>query len=178
MANPNAHIGTFHFLDQTRIDLSPSVTILGCTLWSHIPPESAEIVGACINDFRQVENWSVRRYNEAHNADVQWLEVELSRLANEPARKVVILTHYSPVYDGTSDPRHKGSPINSGFSTEMSTNENIWKAPLVKAWAFGHTHYNCDFTKHGINIVSNQRGYDFNFEAGKNGFRDNFVLNI
>jgi hypothetical protein len=171
-------MGTFHFLDRTRVDLSPSVTVLGCTLWSHVPPESSDAVLAGLNDFMQVKDWSVQQYNEAHNGDVKWLADEIARLENEPERRVVIFTHHAPAYDGTSDPRHKGSPISPGFATEIPLKKEIWNPQIVKAWAFGHTHYNCDFVKDGIRIVANQRGYEFNNEPKKGGFRDDFILNV
>lgn len=42
----------------------------------------------------------------------------------------------------------------------------------VKVWAFGHTHWNCDFVEEGgKRVLTNQRGYYFSqavgFEAGK-----------
>jgi hypothetical protein len=46
--------------------------------------------------------------------------------------------------------------MNSAFATE-STGTSCW-APSVKEWAFGHSHYNCDFVRDGVQVVSNQRG--------------------
>jgi uncharacterized protein (DUF779 family) len=36
-----------------------------------------------------------------------------------------------------------------------------WITPAVKLWAFGHTHFNCDFVdgRSGKRVLTNQRGY-------------------
>ena len=43
-----------------------------------------------------------------------------------------------------------------------------WKTKSVKLWAFGHTHFNCDYTDEssGNRVVTNQRGYYFAQSAG------------
>ncbi|KIX02729.1 uncharacterized protein Z518_08671 [Rhinocladiella mackenziei CBS 650.93] len=161
--------GEFIVLDQTRYDISPSVTILGCTLFSGITSEQTQSVSYGLNDFYLIEDWSVDLHCRAHYADLSWLneQVELiSRL--EPARKIIILTHHSPcTNEETIDPKHKGSSISSGFATDLSR-EPCWTNQNVTVWAFGHTHFNCDFqdAKTGKRVVSNQRGYYFAQAAG------------
>jgi hypothetical protein len=41
--------------------------------------------------------------------------------------------------------------------------EPCWQSAAVKVWAFGHTHFNCDYRdeKHPKRVISNQRGYYF-----------------
>jgi len=39
---------------------------------------------------------------------------------------------------------------------------NVWTAPgseKIKAWVFGHTHWQYDFITQGIRFVTNPRGY-------------------
>jgi len=62
--------GEFIILDQTRYDLSPSVTILGCTLFSGITPEQIQSVSYGLNDFYRIEDWSVDLHRRAHYADL------------------------------------------------------------------------------------------------------------
>ena len=57
--------GQFVFRDQTRYDLSPTLSILGCTLFSRIAQTQMEGVIYGLNDFYHI-NWSV----EAHHADL------------------------------------------------------------------------------------------------------------
>lgn len=51
------------------------------------------------------------------------------------------------------------------------TNEQCWNSEAVILWAFGHTHFNCDFKDPvtGKRVMSNQRGYYFAQSAGYDG---------
>ncbi|WEW61746.1 hypothetical protein PRK78_007240 [Emydomyces testavorans] len=156
-------LGQFVFLDRTRYDVSDDVTILGCTLHSYIRPESAERVSFGLNDFYQIDDWTVEKHNTAHNTDLAWLNEQVATISSsEPGKKIVIFTHHSPVTRASPavDPAHAGSAISDGFATDLSV-EECWKNAKVSLWAFGHTHYNCDFNESGKRVVSNQRGYYF-----------------
>ncbi|CAI7607668.1 unnamed protein product [Penicillium glandicola] len=154
-------MGSFVFLDQTRYDLSPDVTILGCTLFSRVSEAHKE------------HDWTVDDHMAAHEADLRWLNGQVSHIAaSEPHRKIVVFTHHSPVTQDQRavDPRHVNSSLSSGFASDLS-GEEIWKSPLVKLWAFGHTHFNVSYIEEGTNkmVVSNQRGYYFSQAQGFNG---------
>ncbi|KAJ5753256.1 hypothetical protein N7520_010173 [Penicillium odoratum] len=157
------HLGAFVFLDQTRFDLDANVTILGCTLFSKVSEKHRESVGLGLNDFYYIDDWTVDKHTAAHHADLKWLNDQVALIASrEPDRTIIIFTHHSPVSADprASDPRHIHSPLSSGFATDLSM-EECWKNPRVCLWAYGHTHYNVDFTDN-INqksVVSNQRGY-------------------
>lgn len=160
--------GEFVLLDQTRYDLSPTATILGCTLFSKFAPEHIETIRSSMNDFCEIKDWSLELYQEAYSADLYWLNAQVESISHhEPGRKIAILTHYSPcIHEQAVDPHHMGSPIFSAFRTDLS-NEVCWTSGNVKVWGFGHTHFNCDFEdpKTGKRVVANQRGYDFDFSA-------------
>ncbi|KAJ5682716.1 hypothetical protein N7462_005881 [Penicillium macrosclerotiorum] len=167
--------GCFVFLDRTRYDISPTVTILGCTLWSEILEPQMERVSFGINDFYYTLDWTVEDHNAAHEGDLKWLNDQVAEIsASDPDRQIVILSHYSPVGKDTRaiDPRHVKSPLSSGFATDLSAHE-CWRNPQVCLWAFGHTHYNTHYKEEetGKLIMSNQRGYYFSqadrFDPGK-----------
>ena len=172
--NPN--LGEFVLLNRTRYDISSSVTVLGCTLFSRISPEQHDNVSFGMNDFYYIEDWSVEKHCEAHDLDVARLNDQVSTISSaEPHRTVVILTHYCPTKDlRTIDPAHGNSNISSGFSTDLTDHE-CWKSPSVKLWAFGHTHFNCDFKEREKRIFSNQRGYYF---AQAASFREREVIEM
>jgi hypothetical protein len=153
-------IGKFIFLDQTRYDLTERVTILGCTLFSHVTPEQAGAVASRLVDFKDTLNWSVHDHNLSHQSDLSWLNAQVSKIAcEEPQRNIAIFTHHSPCRDERAiDPRHCGSEVSSGFVTDLR-NEECWRNPMVKMWAFGHTHYNCEFEEAGKKVLANQKGY-------------------
>lgn len=156
--------GKFVFLDQTRIDLSAEVTILGCTLYSHVVPDEFDHVSFGLNDFHYIKDWTVDQHNTAHASDLSWLNQQVQEItAKDPQRKIVVLTHHSPTLDKrTRDQAHMNSKISSGFMSDLS-NQQCWNSPIVKIWAYGHTHFNCDFLDEvtGKRLVSNQRGYYF-----------------
>jgi len=163
------HLGQLVFLDQTRFDVSPDITILGCTLFSDIGPAQANDVSFGLNDFYYIEDWTVEQHTETHKKEIAWLNGEVRNLAEtEPHRSVVVLTHYSPtIIEAAVDPAHAQSKISSGFATDLST-EDCWTSSNVRLWAFGHTHYNCQYKDAATvkRVVTNQRGYAFRQAPG------------
>jgi hypothetical protein len=166
-------MGSFVFLDQTRYDLSPEVTVLGCTLFSRVSEAHKERVSYGLNDFYHIKDWTVDDHTAAHEADLGWLNGQVSHItASEPHRKIVVFTHHSPVTQDRRalDPRHVNSSLSSGFASDLSGQE-VWKSPLVKLWAFGHTHFNVSYIEEGTEkmVLSNQRGYYFSQAQGFDG---------
>jgi hypothetical protein len=158
-------LGRFVLLDKTRYDLSADVTILGCTLYTHVPAHHKAYVGQRFNDFHLIEGWTVDAHNAAHHQDLVWLNNQVSEISRmEPHRKIVILTHHSPSVDRrTVDPRFHDAgdnhPGGSGVRTDLR-GRTCWENERVRLWAFGHTHFNCDFTEWtGRRVLTNQMGY-------------------
>ncbi|KAB8218090.1 acyl-CoA dehydrogenase mitochondrial precursor [Aspergillus novoparasiticus] len=157
-------LGEFVFMDQARYDISPHITVLGCILYSRVPKSQETHVSFGLNDFYHIEDWTVEAHCAAHEADRTWLNDQVSQIVkSEPRRKIVIFSHHSPTLTPAAvDPVHANSPISSVFATDIAE-EPCWKNTQVCLWAFGHTHYNCDFIddKTGKRLVANQRGYYF-----------------
>ncbi|OAA61961.1 hypothetical protein SPI_04820 [Niveomyces insectorum RCEF 264] len=175
----DAALGELVVLDRGAYRLpGPSGTVvLGCPLFSYVPPERATAVSMGLNDFRQIgDGWDVAAHNRAHARDVAWLNETVMALHghwSSEVRTILIVTHWCPSLDAQArDPRHgTGDALASAFATDLSS-EACFRAPKVKAWAFGHTHYNCDFVveRDGgavpLRLVTNQKGYDFAQAAG------------
>jgi len=85
----------------------------------------------------------------------------------------VVFTHHAPTLLGTGDPKYVGGPTNSAFATEL-TEEPGWTSGNVVLWAFGDTHWSCDFEREGVRVYSNQRGYC----NGGEGYNDTEVVDI
>jgi hypothetical protein len=163
-------LGEFVLLDRAIFRPSGSTTaVLGCSLFSSVPPESRQRVSLGLNDFFQTgEDWDVDAHNAAHARDLAWLNEQVATLETaEDVDNIVVLTHWSPTTDQRAqDPRHAGSAISTAFSTDLS-GEKCFRSAKVKVWAFGHTHYNCDFAMERergagpIRLVTNQKGYYF-----------------
>lgn len=165
-ATAQAPFGRFILLDRTRHDLSDTLTILGCTLWSRIDPAREHDVQRGLNDFHQIDGLTPALYASLHERDRLWLERSLAAIArDEPHRRVVVMTHHAPTEEGTSDPRYADSAIRSAFSTEL-VGGPCWRTPTLKVWAFGHTHWPCDFEREGVRVLSNPKGYAGGTERG------------
>ncbi|KAJ3551208.1 hypothetical protein NM688_g4841 [Phlebia brevispora] len=166
--------GKFIYLNRTRHDVSPTLTVLGCTLWSALNPADLDILSWCLTDFRRIDGFDPVAFTALHQRDVVWLNNTVQEVArDEPNRQIVIFTHHAPTVEGTSDPKHDDQPTNSAFATELS-GEPCWKSGTVKMWAFGHTHWCCDFEKDGVRVYSNQRGYG----EGNRGFDPAKIITI
>ncbi|KAI0014582.1 Ser/Thr protein phosphatase superfamily [Xylariomycetidae sp. FL0641] len=169
-------LGEFVLLDKTRYDIDDAeregVAILGCTLFTRVPAASLEAVSFGMHDFYYIENWTVEQHTQRFEEELQWLNEEVAKVQGA-GKKCIIFSHYSPTLDQrAADPRHVNSAIQTGFATELR-GESCFGSSAVKLWAFGHTHFNCDFVDEGTDtrVLANQRGAYFNqsaeFEAGK-----------
>ncbi|KAH7381007.1 putative calcineurin-like phosphoesterase [Cadophora sp. MPI-SDFR-AT-0126] len=96
MTNVNRWLGKVVFLDQTRHDLSPGITLLGYTLFSNVLPEQKNRVSSTLKDFSCIDDWSVDKHNQAHTSDLQWLNRQINAISKaEPNRKIIILIHHN-----------------------------------------------------------------------------------
>ncbi|KAI8949884.1 Ser/Thr protein phosphatase superfamily [Xylaria longipes] len=179
-------LGEFILLDQTRYDLPLSgpesdgagdamVTILGCTLFSRVPPAQVDDISVYVQDFYKTTDWTVQDHTARFEEELAWLNNQVAALeALGGNRKIIALTHYSPSLDErTVDPRHRNSHIQAGFATDL-TGEVCFQTPSIGLWVFGHTHFNCDFVhdeRVRTKLLTNQRGYYFSqsngFDVGK-----------
>jgi hypothetical protein len=163
-------LGKFVFLNRTRYDVSPGLTILGCTLWSALNPDDLDILSWALNDFRRIENFNPESFDALHRGDLAWLNATVAEIGStEPERAIVVFTHHAPTLAGTGHPKFDQQPTNSAFATEL-TGEAVWTTGRVKMWAFGHTHWVCDFQRDGVRVYSNPRGYaegEDDYDPGK-----------
>ncbi|KAI0332972.1 Ser/Thr protein phosphatase protein [Cubamyces sp. BRFM 1775] len=173
-SNTSPKLGRFVLLDRTRHDLSPTLTVLGCTLWARLDPNELDVLRWGVNDFRRIEGFDPDAFQAAHARDAAWLAQAVADVArDEPERRVVVMTHHAPTVEGTSDPRYAEGPTGSAFATELVGSE-VWRKEVVRVWMFGHTHWCCDFEREGVRVVSNQRGY----KQGAPGFELDKVIEV
>ncbi|KAK2015979.1 Ser/Thr protein phosphatase [Colletotrichum eremochloae] len=167
--DPSAGLGEYVFMYQREYTLPDTdITILGCTLFSNVPDSKLTAVSNGLNDFYAIDDWTVEEHCQRHNEDLAWLNARVKATEQDPRRAIVILTHHSPTNDSRAvDPLHVNSNIQSGFSTDLR-GQLCWENSQVKLWAFGHTHYNCDFVDEetGKRVYTNQKGYSAGPSAG------------
>ncbi|KAF6803779.1 calcineurin-like phosphoesterase [Colletotrichum sojae] len=174
----DASLGDFVLLERTIFRVPDTNTvILGCSLFSRVPPQSREDIGFGLNEFFQTIDWDVDAYNESHERDLSWLNAQVADLERTSDVNIAIFSHWSPTMDRRSiDQQRAASKITCGFATDLS-GEECFKSSRVRLWAFGHTHFNCDFLVERedgaapLRLVTNQRGYYFSqaigFDVGK-----------
>lgn len=137
--------GKFILLDRKRYDISPTISVLGCTLFSNVTATQKDFVSFELNNFCHIEGWIVEEHVQKHESDIRWLNVEIQKLMEEADRKIIIMSHYIPTDDARAiDPRRNSSTISSGFLTDLSY-KICFSSERVAVWAFGHSHFNCDF---------------------------------
>ncbi|KAI9667133.1 MAG: hypothetical protein M1831_001310 [Alyxoria varia] len=155
--------GKLKILNRERVDLSESVTLLGCTLQSHILEDSRTIIEHKISDFSKILEWTADTHNQEHVRDLAWIEEQLREIQrHEPHRSVVMATHHAPVIEGSSNPEHQQNEWSSAFSTDVlpSLQASIGQKSITY-WIFGHTHWCAELKAGQTKVLSNQRGYVF-----------------
>jgi predicted phosphodiesterase len=146
--------GRLVFLDRTRFDIpGAEVTLLGCTLHSHIAPDYTKLT----NDFARIRDWKVADHNAEHRRDMAWLRASVEDVARAQ-RRIIIVTHYAPAFERTCHPRNEGNAVSQCFSSDALRQMREWPgADHVSHWVFGHTHWNSKFRAGGgLVVASNQ----------------------
>lgn len=154
-----------YFMEREAMVLN-GVVVLGTTLWSEIPRDMLHMAETHMNDYHLTYNHSpgqIPRHLKSeetlaiYRESIRWIETKLQK-AKDQNQKVVVLTHHTPMLNGTSHPRYAGSDITCCFSSDLKE-LLLESSPNLVAWACGHTHYNFDFMVGDVRVVSNQRGY-------------------
>ncbi|CAG8930113.1 unnamed protein product [Penicillium salamii] len=169
-------------LNKRRYDVpNTRLSILGCTLWSCIPPEASEIVESKISDFKKIDGWTISKHNAPHESDLCWLQHEMHNIHEEnknvpktDARSIAVVTHHAPSLHRTSSPQNSQNPWSAAFGTDLLS----LRWDNVKLWIFGHTHYTTEFKENGIRVVSNQRGYVLPWSKSTDDFDPRKVVRV
>jgi hypothetical protein len=151
LAGPNVCV-----LERDRVDLNDDVAVLGCTLWSHVPPPFEALVADGVADYvyvwtddggRGVRRATVADTNAWHARDVAWLRRQLTDLEDEAAaggarRRVLVLTHHVPTTSPALVPLAcVGQPLNAAFNSDAGEALLAGRGgQAVVAWFAGHSH--------------------------------------
>ena len=83
--NLQAEPGLCHglkILNRTRFDLTPRITILGCTLQPYLPSQARDTLQQKVSDFKRIARWTVSDHNSEHRNDVRWVSMTSSERCN------------------------------------------------------------------------------------------------
>jgi hypothetical protein len=171
-----------HFLQNKSYLLPNSVRILGTTLWSHVPPQTASKIGLRLNDYRYISTVDEKKEggsqiktrpitvddtNKWHDQQHAWLLQEIQK-ARENREHVVIITHHAPSRRDTC--LEEDEDLEDAFVND----HDIDCVDPVRLWVHGHTHRSTDLTINSTRVVSNQRGYPWE----NAGFRPNMKITL
>lgn len=163
LAAEESLMGKVTLLNRTRVDINERVTILGRTLWSHMPDHARDTIQVRVNDFKgRIAGWTVERHNAEHAVDVAWLKGEIERVHRaEPNRRIAVVTHHAPSLLGTSSPKDSVGMLTAAFASDILENQFVkWPGhTMVSHRIFGHTHHCCDLRCQNVRLVANQHGY-------------------
>jgi len=156
-------------LSGDQLDITPPPSPGGLKL----PVRDRQPEGSSSSSKRRLQ---VAGTNAWHVQAVQHLQKE-AREATELGRNLLVLTHHTPSFQGTSDPRYgnKTSGLSTAFSTDLEYMLQDPAMASIHTWCFGHTHYNSDQHRHGRRLVSNQLGYP---ERPSRGYRRDLVIEV
>lgn len=154
-----------HFLDNSYIIID-NILIYGFTCWTKSifqSPASALMSG--LADYKRIKTkkgkFTISYQNELANNQIDLFKEFINSVNNNEilCEKVVIVTHFPPIGNGTSNPIYNGNYLNRYFSWSNIFNEESINCDKIKVWCSGHTHWSYDFTKNNIRFIANQIGY-------------------
>lgn len=136
-------------LEGKYIELDENINIYGSTLWT---PTISGLDSDDFNDYVYIDKVVI-------NAISIIQKNNLINYLNETNKKTIIVSHFPPTQNNTSDPIYNGQPqnIKNYFAHKNILNEI--KTDNIVCWISGHTHYSYDFIENNIRCISNQFGY-------------------
>ncbi|KAL1592260.1 hypothetical protein SLS60_011337 [Paraconiothyrium brasiliense] len=159
--------GKLQILNRTRVDVAgTNITLLGCTLWSHVPEAAEAAVIQKAPEFDAsagIRQWKMSDHNDEHFRDLCWLQAEI----NDPktfagadassisSQQLVVVSSFTPDLHHTLPPWQVHSPWCAVHGTDL-LNGNDWNG--VRYWVHGSTGRTGKARRYGLKIVSNQRG--------------------
>ena len=137
------------------------VLFIGTTLWSDIYAQGNSSAYRCkklLNDFRQIKQFTLSKYQEAFKTNLAWLDTQLSLQSAGWEKRIVVITHHLPSFKCIHN-EYKSSPINVGFASSLDNTHSQFFNGNVDVWIHGHTHKPIDTMIGQTRVLCNPRGY-------------------
>ena len=136
------------------------VNFVGATLWSHIPlhvfsKHDIDLIGNTYFSNMMVvpgEAFDVDRCNRMFKDTIDKIAAS-TRWGQANGKKNVVITHHAPLMEGAF--KRADLPKNYLYGTDMSQHLD---GKVIKAWIYGHTHWNDVNCVNGTLCVCNQYG--------------------
>ena len=154
------------YLNRNSVPLNDEIDVYGCVFWTDSYHNS-------LNDYREIKQFSeIKKQNIpiVYNFMKNLSEDDFKSISNhleKTKKKTIIMTHFPPLQEGTSNPIYFNESLN--FKNYFAWNNilkdlNLTNVPL---WLSGHTHWSYDITytqditnnNNNTRLISNQLGY-------------------
>lgn len=168
-----------YLLSNSSVQIVPGLNIYGTTLWTGnygYPFELSEI----LNDYNMI---AIKSTNSNVPVNSNYIDILsklqlnlLSNYLNTSIEKNIIMTHFPPIREGSSNPKYLTQPE---YVANYFSWNNIYKQldiSNVIGWISGHTHWSYDINMNGTRFVSNQMGYKNECARGETGFEPSQVF--
>jgi predicted MPP superfamily phosphohydrolase len=190
-----------YLLDNSFQEIEPGINVYGTTLWtSHeISNKNFMMLGETSNygcetriedvlsDFNMIaikpqnnSKYNISLNKEYINSKSKMQLEELEKYLNSlnPNKKSIILTHFPPIRNGSSNPIY--SSQHEYLTNYFSWNNIYSKLSMsnVVGWISGHTHWSYDLDIDNIKFISNQMGYKNEFLKGDTNFEPDKIFEI
>ena len=133
-----------HFMEKDSVHLPDfNLTVLGTTMWTHIPGSYRGVVEYSMNDYKYIAKGnplididSINSEDTSlwHREAKNWLSLKLFE-AEENRQHVLVMTHHMPSFRFIK-PEYLNDDVNCAFAAPMDE----FLKPPVRAWIYGHTH--------------------------------------
>eukprot|EP01133_Synstelium_polycarpum_P007698 gene7698-9013_t len=167
-----------HYLNNATFQIDDDLTVIGSTLWSHVPDEDVSYIQRCINDYhlilkegtttdsngnKELVRITAEDSNRLHFRNVAYLEQQIALVRQQQNKRAIVLTHHAPLFSDAKKNHHVSHPryIDGQNNVAFNSDQSALMGPPVHAWIYGHTHW-CSMFKHkGTLVATNQVGYVF-----------------
>ena len=185
-----------YLLDNSFQEIEPGINVYGTTLWTSYEISKKNLmkhgetrIEDELNDFNMIAikpdyNYKynvllTKEYvNSKSKTQLDELDKYLNNNSNNPNTKTIILTHFPPIRQGSSNPIYSSQP--EYLANYFSWNNIYSKLPLsnVVGWISGHTHWSYDLNIDNVRYISNQIGYKNECAIGKTNFEPEKIFEI
>nr|QBK85649.1 MAG: calcineurin-like phosphoesterase [Marseillevirus LCMAC101] len=155
-----SQLGNLIVLDNDGHTVGDTI-IYGSTFWSYCPshlfPQTPIYMGPMIRKRLMTSH----DFNRLHFQALIQLE-NMIELAEERKKKLIVVTHYAPTFNGTLHPKYAKSPNKQRY---CSQNDYLLSNKVIKNWIYGHTDFNGNTGKLLTNqVVSKGAIFPFTLE--------------
>lgn len=174
-----------YVLDEDTVVIN-DVRFVGATLWTDFKLNlknesqlSARMRNSenLLRDFTSIRMRSGERFSAADMIKLNASNADYikSQVSENFDGKTVIVSHHLP-HPACIGEKYRDSEANYLFSNSEDAFNDVLDSGRVDAWICGHSHQATDVVVGKTRVVCNPFGYDF--EQGRNGFRENMVIEV